>query len=80
MQQTTTNRLTSDEWTTVRDFTVGEHGQQFPRYEAKFVSNVDAEYVENELVLVRETDVITGSEQIYQLPKGVFEGVIEQFQ
>ncbi|MCU4751170.1 hypothetical protein OB919_04105 [Halobacteria archaeon AArc-curdl1] len=79
MQKTTSTKLTSDEWTTVRDSTVGEHGQQFPRYEAKFVSNIDAEYVENELVLVRETNVITGSERIYQLPKGVFEGVIEQF-
>lgn len=53
------------------DFTRSEGDRTFPRYKAKFASSIDTGYVENELVLVRETDAITGSKQIYQLPKSV---------
>ena len=72
------SKLNSEQWTTIRDFADDGAGYQLPRYEAKYVEHAGMEYVENDIVLVTEVSSISGTEQIYHLPKGVFEGVVDQ--
>ncbi|WP_255197379.1 hypothetical protein [Halorarius litoreus] len=77
MESDVKSRLNSKEWTTIRDFVDDEDGFRLPRYEAKYVEQPGMEYVENDLVLVKQVSSISGAEQIYHLPKGVFEGVVD---
>lgn len=77
MQKEAQMQLNSDEWVTIRDFTEGESDYTLPKYEAKFVTDVDKDYVENEVVLVKLTSSIDGSERLYNLPREVFEGVAD---
>lgn len=72
------SKLNSERWHTIRDFVDDETGLRLPRYEAKYVEHAEMEYIENDIVLVKKVSPISGSEQVYHLPKGVFEGVVDQ--
>ena len=65
--------LNSETWTVVRDFADGDAGHRFPKYEAKYVADVEQSFVENELVLLRETFPSSDKERLYHLPKEAFE-------
>lgn len=72
MAKASQTSVNSDEWMTVRDFTEDESGYTLPKYEAKFVEDVRKEYVEDEIVLVKETSSF-GSERTYYVPKEAIE-------
>lgn len=78
MQESVQAQRTSDEWITVRDFTDNGTGYSLPKYEVRYVPDVDKEYISDELVLVKKTDSTSGRERIYQFPKEVFEGVADR--
>lgn len=67
--------LTDDKWITVRDFHDGGNGFTLPKYEAKYVTDVDRAYIENEIVLLRVTHSLSDDQRVYHLPKAVFEEV-----
>lgn len=75
MQKERQRTLNSEDWTTVREFSTNESGDPLPKYEAKLVKGVGKRYLEDEIVLLRETDGRWESERTYQLPKQVFENV-----
>lgn len=77
MQKEKHSSQKSDDWITVRDFTTDKHGSPLPKYEVKYVEDVDKAYVEDELVLLRETSSIGGESRISHLPREVFEEVTE---
>jgi len=63
--------LSGDEWLTVRDFSEGKNGSPLPKYEAKLAQNIDKEFLDSELVLVRVTRQV-GGEEMYHIPKDTF--------
>jgi hypothetical protein len=71
-------QINSEDWTTIRDFTEGDDGLALSRYEAKYVANVGKDYVENDLVIIKETDERSGCEQMYHLPREAIETVADQ--
>lgn len=77
MQRSAQTLLNSDEWTTIRDFENEKSANSVSKYEAKFIANVEKQYIENEIVLVKETHSM-GGEQLYHIPKTVFEGIVDQ--
>ncbi|WP_323171271.1 hypothetical protein [Natrialba sp. PRR66] len=77
MQRSAQKSLNSDEWTTISDFGNEESANSVSKYEAKFIANVEKQYIENEIVLVKETRSM-GGEQLYHIPKTVFEGIVDQ--
>ena len=78
MQKSLRTLLDDDEWTTVRDFSEHETGYDLPKYEAMFVEDVDQQFLEDELVLVKRTSAIDGGERLYHFPREVFEGVVDR--
>jgi hypothetical protein len=66
--------INDEEWMTIRDFDTDAEGNTLPRYEAKFVEEMDKSYIENEIVLVKETSSF-GSERMYHVPRAVVEDV-----
>jgi hypothetical protein len=77
MEESDTDCLRSDDWTVVRDFEEGEAGHRFPRYEAKYVEDVEQTFVENDVVLLKET-FPSEKERIYHLPKSAFQGAADR--
>jgi hypothetical protein len=75
MQKEPIQSLNSDEWVTIREFIDGNSGHTLPRYEAKLLEDVDKEYLESELVLVRETHSRSQHSRMYQFPVDVFEDI-----
>ena len=75
MQKERQKGISSEDWTTVREFSRNESGDPLPKYEAKLVEDVDKRFLEDEIVLIRETNDRWESERTYQLPKQVFENV-----
>jgi hypothetical protein len=75
MQKAPKKKLGSGEWVTIRDFTDDDDGYTFPKYEAKFVGDVDRQYVEDEIVLLKKTSPMSEAEHMYHLPLDVFEGI-----
>jgi hypothetical protein len=70
--------LDDREWMTIRDFESGDTGCPFPKFEAKYVEQVDQQYVEDDLVLIKETNAATGGERLHHIPRDVFERVIDR--
>lgn len=66
--------LSNDDWTTIRDFRESESGYTLPKYEAKFVDDVSKKHLEDELVLVKETNPL-GGERMYHIPREVLSGL-----
>jgi hypothetical protein len=77
MSKTVRTTLGEDEWTTVRARGDGPDDGH-PRYEAKYVAEVDRASLEDDLVLVKETDPVLGGERRYQIPREVFEAVVDR--
>jgi hypothetical protein len=75
MQKTSDKESESGEWITIRGFTDDSDDCPFPKYEAKFVDDVDRQYVENEIVLLKKTSPVNGAEHMYHLPLEVFERI-----
>lgn len=75
MQKESIQSLNPDEWVTIREFMDDSSGYTLPRYEAKLLEDVDKEYLESELVLVRETHSRSQHGRTYQLPVDVFEDI-----
>ncbi|MFC6725043.1 hypothetical protein ACFQE1_11805 [Halobium palmae] len=69
--------LRDDEWTVVREFVEGEEGYTQSRYEAKFVEDVSKRFVEDDVVLVKETSGIDGRDRMYHFPEDVFRRVVD---
>jgi hypothetical protein len=69
-----------EEWVELRGFTSDESGFEYPKYETKILSDIDKEHVENDIVLIKETDPRSGHEKMYQLPTEVVEGIAKQIQ
>jgi len=66
--------INSEDWLTIRDFDTDDEGNALPRYEAKYVDGIEKEYIDDELVLVKETRPV-GSERMYHVPREVITGV-----
>ncbi|MEF8814952.1 MAG: hypothetical protein V5A55_14235 [Halovenus sp.] len=71
-------QLNSEDWITVRDFDEDDEGLALSRYEAKYVANVGKDYVENDLVVIKETDKRSGCEQMYHLPREAIQTVADR--
>jgi hypothetical protein len=78
MQKTSQIALGAGEWVTVRDFVDDGDGFTLPKYEAKLIEDVDRPYVEDDVVLLKKTSPINGTEHLSHLPKAAFEGVTER--
>lgn len=78
MQKSIQSSLNSEKWVTIRDFVDDETGYTLPKYEAKYVADVDKQFLEDDLVLVKRTEAITGGEHLYHFPRSVFEGVVDR--
>jgi len=77
MQKRNRTSLDSDEWVTIRDFSDGEDGYPLPRYEVKYLDDVEKDHLEGELVLLKETRSTGGNGRIYQFPPEVLRNVVE---
>lgn len=75
MQKGSQKSLVAGEWITIREFIDDGSGYTLPRYEAKLLEDVDKEYLEDELVLVKETHSRSQHGRVYQLPIDVFEDI-----
>jgi hypothetical protein len=64
-------------WSTIRDFHTDDEGNELPRYEAKFIDSIEKEYIDDEIVLVKETRP-AGSERLYHVPREVITGVSDR--
>jgi hypothetical protein len=66
--------LDEEKWTLVRDFEENEAGHALPRYEAKAVTGVSKRFVEDDVVLLRETSSIGPDHgRTFLLPREVVE-------
>ncbi|WP_276255977.1 hypothetical protein [Halomontanus rarus] len=63
--------LQADEWTVIRDFVEDDCGNVQPKYEAKFVESVSKEFIDDNIVLVKETLPFSTDGRMYHLPKDV---------
>jgi hypothetical protein len=70
MQKLGRTSLDGEEWNTIRDFSEKGDGTPLPKYEAKFVRDVEKEFIDDDLVLVKETKPF-GSERTYHVPREV---------
>jgi len=70
--------LNSEDWITVCDFSVDDDGLPLPRYEAKHVANVGKDFVEDDVVIVRETHERSGHERMYHLPTDAVESIADR--
>lgn len=70
MKEVSQSLLNSDEWCEVRGFSEREDGSPLPKYEAKFVQDVGEEFIDDELVIVKETQQFR-SERMYYVPREV---------
>lgn len=66
-------------WVTVRDEIKSDSGYSFPKYEALLIRDQETKHVQGDIVLVKETNPITGHVRKYQIPKKAFERVANWF-
>lgn len=71
--------ISSDKWETIRDFSEKEDGYTWPKYEAKFIEDVGKQYIEDEIVLLKETNSF-GGEQMYYIPREALECLLPLLQ
>jgi hypothetical protein len=70
----------SEDWVEVRGVTSDESGFEFPKYETKVLSNIEKQHIEDDIVMLKQTDPRSGHEKIYHLPTEVVEGMAKQVQ
>jgi hypothetical protein len=73
MRKTRQTNAKQGDWKVVRDFEDDGSGFRRSRYEVKLVTDVEKEFVESDLVMVKETDSFAGHTRVYHLPKEVVE-------
>lgn len=70
------SKINEAEWVTIRDFKENEHGNTLPKYEAKFAAASDKEFVDDEVVFLKETSFYgNGDARMYHVPREVFEDI-----
>ena len=69
---------TSDDWVEIRDFTKDDSGFEHSKYEVKVLENVEKEYIEDDIVILKETDPRSGHEKLYQFPTEAIERIVDQ--
>lgn len=62
--------LNEEEWTLVQDFNKDKHGVCRSKFEAKAVTDVSKQYIDDEIVIVKKTAPM-GGERTYILPQRV---------
>jgi hypothetical protein len=77
-QKQAKTHLDSESWTTIREFEQADPGEITHAYRAKYVESVEQEHVEDDIVLVKEVDSLSGGERMYHLPAEVCEGIVDR--
>lgn len=77
-QKRAKQRIDSESWTTIREFEQVGDGQMSLKYQAKHVRSVEKTHVEDDIVLVKEVNSLSGGERMYHLPTEVCEGIVDR--